>query len=86
LRSCCSLPRSGESTTGPHSHDHDDQYRKFAATVANFINNWLAAWIAHQEREAARKMLFGFNDRQLRDIGISRSQIDYIVDHSGKRD
>jgi uncharacterized protein YjiS (DUF1127 family) len=60
--------------------------RKFTATVSNFINNWLAAWIAHQEREAARKMLFGFNDRQLRDIGISRSQIDYVVDHSGERD
>ena len=59
--------------------------RKFTAAIGNFINNWLTAWIAHQEREAARKMLFGFNDRQLRDIGISRSQIDYIVDHSGER-
>ena len=60
--------------------------RKFTAAVSNFINNWLAAWIAHREREAARKMLFGFNDRQLRDIGISRSQIDYVVDYPRKPD
>jgi uncharacterized protein YjiS (DUF1127 family) len=60
--------------------------RRFAVALGNFINNWLAAMIAHQERKAARNMLFGFNDRQLRDIGISRSQIDYVVENSGKRD
>lgn len=50
--------------------------RKFAAYFGKCINNWLAAWIARQEREAARKMLFSFSDRQLRDIGLVRSQID----------
>ncbi|MBX9651655.1 MAG: DUF1127 domain-containing protein [Xanthobacteraceae bacterium] len=70
----------------PHSAAAVPTGRRVAAALGNFINNWLTAWIAHQERQAARKMLFGFNDRQLRDIGISRSQIDYVVDHSGKRD
>jgi uncharacterized protein YjiS (DUF1127 family) len=60
--------------------------RKFAARVGHFLNNWLAAWIAHQERRAARSMLFGFSDQQLRDIGIARSQIDYVVKNNGKRD
>jgi uncharacterized protein YjiS (DUF1127 family) len=73
-------------TNIPHSTATVPIGRKFTAALGNFINNWLTAWIAHQERQAARKMLFGFNDRQLRDIGISRSQIDYVVDHSGKRD
>lgn len=50
--------------------------RKFAAYLGNCINHWLAAWIARQEREAARKMLLMFSDRQLRDIGLYRSQID----------
>jgi len=50
--------------------------RKFAAYLGDRINNWLAAWIAHQEREAARKMLLSFSDRQLQDIGLYRSQID----------
>jgi uncharacterized protein YjiS (DUF1127 family) len=60
--------------------------RKFAAYVGNCINDWLAAWIARQEREAARKMLFGLSDRELRDIGLSRSQIDYTLHNSGKLD
>jgi uncharacterized protein YjiS (DUF1127 family) len=74
------------TTNIPHSAAAVPTGRRVAAALGNFINNWLTAWIAHQEREAARKMLFGFNDRQLRDIGISRSQIDYVVDHSGERD
>ena len=50
--------------------------RKFAAYLGDRINHWLAAWIARTEREAARKMLLRFSDRQLRDIGLVRSQID----------
>ena len=50
--------------------------RKFAAYLGDCINHWLAAWIARQEREAARKVLLSFSDRQLRDIGLFRSQID----------
>jgi uncharacterized protein YjiS (DUF1127 family) len=50
--------------------------RKFAAYLGDRINHWLAAWIARQEREAARKVLLSFSDRQLQDIGLFRSQID----------
>lgn len=50
--------------------------RKFAAYLGDCINHWLAAWIARTEREAARKMLLSFSDRQLRDIGLCRSQIE----------
>jgi uncharacterized protein YjiS (DUF1127 family) len=50
--------------------------RKFAAYLGDCINHWLAAWIARQEREAARNALLGFSDRQLQDIGLFRSQID----------
>lgn len=59
--------------------------RKFAAYLGDHINHWLAAWIARTEREAARKMLLSFSDRQLRDIGVSRSAIDYILDHPCER-
>jgi len=55
--------------------------RKFAAYLGDCINHWLAAWIARQEREAARKMLLSFSDRQLRDIGLCRSQIEYALDN-----
>jgi uncharacterized protein YjiS (DUF1127 family) len=50
--------------------------RKFAAYLGACINNWLAACIARQEHEAARKALLSFSDWQLRDIGLVRSQID----------
>jgi uncharacterized protein YjiS (DUF1127 family) len=53
--------------------------RKFASYLGDCINHWLAAWIARAEREAARKMLLSFGDRQLRDIGLCRSQIEYAL-------
>ncbi len=60
--------------------------RKFAAYLGDCINNWLAAWIARQEREAARKVLLSFSDWQLRDIGIFRSQIDDALNNPHLRD
>ena len=59
--------------------------RKFATYLGDCINHWLAAWIARHEREAARKMLLSFGDRQLRDIGLSRSQIDGALDDPHQR-
>jgi uncharacterized protein YjiS (DUF1127 family) len=60
--------------------------RKFAAHIGYWINHWLAAWMARQERLAARSTLLGFNDRQLRDIGLVRSHIDGASDDTVKRD
>jgi uncharacterized protein YjiS (DUF1127 family) len=59
--------------------------RKFAAYLGDRINHWLAAWIARTEREAARKTLLSFSDRQLRDIGIFRSEIEYILSNLPRR-
>ena len=74
------------TTNIPNSADTVPIGRKIAAYLGDCINNWLAAWIARQEREAARKVLFSFSDRQLRDIGIFRSQIEYILNNPQKRD
>ncbi len=60
--------------------------RKLATYVGDCINYWLAAWIARQEREAARKILLSFGDRQLRSIGLSRSRIDGAPDNPDQRD
>ena len=72
-------------TNIPHSAATVPTVRKFAAHLADTINTWLAAWIARQERLAARQMLLSFSDRQLRDIGIFRSQIDDIMDYPCER-
>ena len=55
--------------------------RKFAAYLGDCVNHWLAAWIARTEREAARKMLLSFSDRQLRDIGLARSEIENALNN-----
>jgi uncharacterized protein YjiS (DUF1127 family) len=59
--------------------------RKLAAYIGDFINNWLAAWIARQERAAARKALLSFSDRQLKDIGLCRAQIEDALNNPHQR-
>jgi uncharacterized protein YjiS (DUF1127 family) len=55
-------------------------FRPAAPTIRRrltvLLNRWVAAMIAHREREAARFVLGNLNDRALKDIGIYRSQID----------
>ena len=61
--------------------------RKFAVFLARtrrLVNNWMAAWMAHQERQAARHALYAFGDRELRDIGITRSTIDYVLKNASR--
>ena len=72
-------------TNIPYSAATIPMARKFTAHLSYTINTWLAVWIAREERLAARKMLLSFSDRQLRDIGVSRSAIDYIMDHPCER-
>jgi uncharacterized protein YjiS (DUF1127 family) len=52
---------------------------KFAVLLAwlgRLINNWVAAAIAHRERQAAITTLHHLSDRELKDIGIYRGEID----------
>ena len=55
-------------------------FRPAAPTIRRrltvLLNRWVAAMIAHREREATRFVLGHLNDRALKDIGIYRSQID----------
>ena len=47
----------------------------FARRVGRLINNWIAARIAHREYQANLALLRSFSDRELRDMGLDRSQI-----------
>lgn len=63
-------------------------YRRMAAVllrlVGRLVDNWVADIIARRERDVMRSMLHGFSDRALRDIGISRGEIDFaILDKNG---
>jgi uncharacterized protein YjiS (DUF1127 family) len=43
------------------------------------VNNWVAAALAHRERQAALVALRHLNDRELKDIGLYRCQIDDAI-------
>jgi uncharacterized protein YjiS (DUF1127 family) len=47
----------------------------FARRVGRLINNWIAARIAQREYQANLALLRSFSDRELRDMGLDRSQI-----------
>jgi uncharacterized protein YjiS (DUF1127 family) len=42
--------------------------------------NWWRAYIRRRERNAAVRELRAFDDRMLKDIGINRSEIEWVVD------
>lgn len=49
--------------------------RVFLTRLANLINDWVAAVIAHREHHANLVVLRSLSDRELRDIGLARGQI-----------
>lgn len=50
--------------------------RLFSARLARRFNDWVSAVIAHRERQAQLYVLRSLSDRELRDFGLNRSQID----------
>ena len=50
-------------------------FRAFARTVTRLVNNAIAVVIAQRERQATLAILRSMTDHELRDVGISRSQI-----------
>jgi uncharacterized protein YjiS (DUF1127 family) len=49
------------------------------ARLRRLVNRWVAAAIAHRERQARFVALHGLDDRQLKDIGLSGGQIDEVT-------
>jgi uncharacterized protein YjiS (DUF1127 family) len=59
---------------------------KFLARLGRLINRWIAAMIAHRERQAALVALRHLSDRELKDIGIYRGEIgDALVERAQAR-
>jgi uncharacterized protein YjiS (DUF1127 family) len=60
-------------------HTDIRSFRAVAPTVRRrlifLLDCWVAMMIAHRERAATRFALDQLNDRELKDIGIHRSQI-----------
>ena len=45
-------------------------------SLGRLVNRWIASMIARSERQAARVALRQLDDRELKDIGVYRHQID----------
>jgi uncharacterized protein YjiS (DUF1127 family) len=50
-----------------------------ATAVAAAAGKWWRAYIRRRERNAAMRELHALDDRTLKDIGISRSEIEWVV-------
>ena len=58
----------------------------FLARLGRVMNRWIAAVIAHRERQAALFALRHLSDRDLRDIGIYRNDIgDALAERARER-
>jgi uncharacterized protein YjiS (DUF1127 family) len=49
--------------------------RNFARGIVRVVNNFVASVIAQRERQANLTILRTLSDRELRDMGLARSQI-----------
>ncbi len=58
----------------------------FLARLGRLINRWIAAMIAHRERQAALVALRHLSDRDLKDIGLCRNEIgDALAERAEER-
>ena len=56
------------------------------ARLGSLINSWIAAVIAHRERQAALFALRHLSDRDLKDIGLYRNEIgDALAERAEER-
>ena len=44
----------------------------------NFVDDWIAASLAHRERKAAIFALQRLSDRELKDMGLDRGRIEHV--------
>src|SRR5436190_8470731 len=58
--------------------------RKATRRLGRLVNNWIAALIAQREYQAELTLLRSLTDRDLRDIGLDRCQIDGGLSQAGR--
>jgi uncharacterized protein YjiS (DUF1127 family) len=81
------LPHTGR-LHGPDQHQigHDAWWTHLRAGFARFAAARAAAWTERRKRARDRQVLADFSDRELWDIGISRSDIPGVLAGTFHRD
>jgi uncharacterized protein YjiS (DUF1127 family) len=59
------------------------QATKSTQRVSNFLGSCWGAFQQWRKRDRLRTELYGLNDRELMDIGITRGEIDYFASYRG---
>ena len=59
------------------------QATKSPQRVSNFLESCREAFHQWRKRDRLRTELYGLNDRELMDIGITRGEIDYFASNGG---
>jgi uncharacterized protein YjiS (DUF1127 family) len=59
-------------------------FARFLKRVARLINGWVAAVIAHRERQANLVVLRSLSDRELEDMGLTRGEIGVFLAEATK--
>jgi uncharacterized protein YjiS (DUF1127 family) len=52
--------------------------------LKRIANHWVAAALAYRERQAALYALRGLNDRELKDIGLYRGELDQTLQNAAQ--
>jgi uncharacterized protein YjiS (DUF1127 family) len=55
------------------------------ARLRRVVNTWVAEALAYRERQAALHALLQYDDRELRDIGLYRGQIEQVIRDASHR-
>ena len=59
------------------------QATRWTQRASNFLGSCRAAFHQWRKRDRLRTELYRLNDRELRDIGITRGEIDYFASNRG---
>ena len=72
--------------TATHMATELGQTTASASHVARFLKKYWSAFQERRERARVRAILYGMHDRELKDLGFTRSEIESVmVDSSGER-
>ena len=79
------MSRMSSAPTAPHEMAWQSWAKDLVKNLGATLKRWCVAYLTWRIERAAITQLWSMSDRQLRDIGISRSEIDSAVRGEAER-